>query len=286
MTAKISCLSFVWNEAHCIETALQQLRPHVEEIIIVDQQSPDGTAEIARKYDVKVHTRPRLICGDGYREFLRHQATQPWILWWYPDERWPETTLKSFEKLTEQDKFAAYGFMRHEFMDGVELPFERFYPNYQTRLIRNIPEIQYPDLVHFELWGHNPAAVCPLPPEIFMMHFKTSDMQEFDNWRLYVEYKNLINKYGNTNIEPYKIYLDSYKQIIHDSEEKNLTGERLIHPVEEFWTSWRKYEHEKRITLREFEERFGLTYGEYLKLTRINGYELNHEDFLNFKNKK
>ena len=278
MTAKISALSFTWQEAHCIEQALQQLRPYVEEIIIVDQQSPDGTADIARKYDVKVHIRPRLICGDGYREFLRHQATQPWILWFYPDERFvhsnvkegedPEATLKSFEALTKIDKYSCFSFMRHEFMDGVELPFERFYPNYQTRLIRNLPEIQYPDLVHFNMWGHNPPSVCNLPPEIHMEHHKTSAEQELDNWRLYVEYKNLINRYGNTDIEPYKVYLDSYKQIIHDSEEKNLTGERLIHRAEEFPWDWRIYENTERITLEQFEKEFGMVYKDWIEKRR------------------
>mgnify|MGYP001563697226 CR=1 FL=1 len=279
MISKISALSFVFQEAHVIEVALQQLRPYVEEIIIVDQQSPDGTADIARKYDVKVHTRPRLICGDGYREFLRHQATQPWILWFYPDERFvhssvkegedPEATLKSFEALTKIDKYSCFSFMRHEFMDGVELPFERFYPNYQTRLIRNLPEIQYPDLVHFNMWGHNPPSVCNLPPELYMEHHKTSESQSFDNWRLYVSYKELLHKYRNTDIEPYKVYLDSYKDIILKSEEKNLLGERLILLQEEFWWEWWKYESEERLTLQQFKERTGIEYNVFIEKNRL-----------------
>ena len=270
MSNPISGLSFVFQEARHINESLSQLRPYVSEIIIVDQQSPDGTGEMAKKYADKVFTMPRLICGDGYREFLVRQASQPWLLWFYPDERFPVKTLEAFEKLTapEQDRWDVVAFMRHEFMDEVELPFERFYPNYQTRLIRNLKEIIYPDLVHFELWGHDPAKVCQLPAEYQMEHHKTSIEQELDNWRLYVDYKNLIVKYGNTDVQPFKIYIDSYKKIVHDSEEKNLTGERLILMAEEIFWDWRNYENEARMTLEEFEKRVGVPYKAWVEQRR------------------
>ena len=268
MNAPISLLSFVFQESEMIDKFLEHLKPYVSEIIIVDQQSPDGTGEICRKYTDKVFIRPHLICGDGSREFLRHQATQPWILWAYPDERFPKDTSEALDKLVTLDKYDTFAFMRHEFMDDVELPFERFYPNYQTRLIRNLPQIQYPDLVHFELWGHNASRVCQLPPEIFMCHFKSTKSQEFDNWRLYVAYKLLILQYGNTNVEPYKIYIDSYKKIVRDSEEANLKGDRKIKLCEEIFWDWKNYQNEERITLDEFEKRVGVPYKVWVEQRR------------------
>ena len=87
---RISVVSFVYNEALHIEETLQALRPWVDEIIIADLESKDRTAEIAKKYADKVFIKPWALCGDGYKEFLHYQATGDWLLWWYPDELFPD----------------------------------------------------------------------------------------------------------------------------------------------------------------------------------------------------
>ena len=271
--APVSVLMYLWNEAECVENGLKQLRPYVEEIVIVDQESMDETGAICKRYADKLFIKPRLVCGDGYREFLRWNATQPWLLWADGDEEWPKETAEALEKITRptQDKWDVFSFMRHEFMDGIEFPFEKFYPNYQTKLMKNCKEFLYPDLIHYNVSGHIPIRVCNLPPEIYMEHHKTTGGQDFDNVRMYVMLKMLVHKYGtSTCLEPYKTYIDSYKQIIHDSEEKNLTGERLIHRSEELWWDWRIYQDSKRITLDEFEQEFGMPYKKWVEIRRKN----------------
>jgi glycosyltransferase involved in cell wall biosynthesis len=52
-TAKRPLLSLcmiVKNEAEYLETCLRLARPHVDEIVIIDTGSTDGTQEIARRY--------------------------------------------------------------------------------------------------------------------------------------------------------------------------------------------------------------------------------------------
>lgn len=238
---KISALSFVYNEEVHIEESLKALRPHVDEILIVDLESTDKTNEIATRYADAMYIKPWLICGDGYKEFLREKSSGDWLLWFFPDELFPEKTAKALKEIVNMEEYTAFSFMRQEYMDGVRLMPHgtKESPNYQNRLHKKCDEIFYTELVHAEL--HGEFKCCPMPPEFFIEHHKTSKDQEFDNIRLYIWYKYLVWKYGDTKVYPYAEYVASYRKIIRDSESKNTTGDRRIHPGEEEWWRWRDF---------------------------------------------
>lgn len=262
---KISAVSFVYNESSCIAECLENISPFMDEILIVDMESTDKTAEIAYRYTKEIYKRPHLPCGDQYKDFLAHTAKGDWLLWFYPDERFSQASLEKMRELAESENYDAYAFMRHEYRDGTRLmphgtPES---PNFQNRLHRRGKGIFYTELVHAELHGRFRS--CALPPELFMEHRKEDVSQEFDNWRTYVEMKHLIWKYRDTKIYPYKEYLDSYRQIIRESEAKNFSGERLIHPAEEFWERWFKFKDERRLSLNEFKNKFEIGYEEFSK---------------------
>lgn len=249
---KVSAVSFIYNEEKDIRECLENIRPHVDEILLVDMDSQDKTSDIAYGYTKEIYRMPHLVCGDQYKQFLSYTAKSDWLLWFYPDERFSKAFLEKMPSLIESEQFDAYGIMRHEYRDGVRLMPHgtNESPNYQNRLHRRGKGIFYTELVHAELHGRFRS--CGLPPEYFMEHRKTDVSQEFDNYRTYVEMKHLLWKYRNTRIEPYKTYCDSYRQIIRDSEVKNRDGSRLVHPAEEFWWAWWEHKDSKRLTKEEW----------------------------------
>ena len=271
--SSISVVSFVYNEEINIDKWLSNLKPYVDEILIFDLESTDDTYELCKKYTDKVYKRPYLLCGDYYKQELHYLTKSNWVLWSYPDERFNELLLKSFEKLIQHDRWNAYAFMRHEYMDGIRICFKQDdktiafgtpeSPNYQNRLHKNDGHIFYTEFVHAEL--HGDYKFCGMPPEYYIEHFKTSRDQEFDNIRLYCVYKESIWKFRNTLVSDYKKYIDSYRKIIFDSEKMNLSGQRKIHLAEEFWWEWDKYIDMKRITLEEFKAITGVEYFDFLE---------------------
>lgn len=269
--AKISALTFLYNEQTHLEKSLQALRPYVDEILIVDTESTDRSYGIGLKHADKIWIRPWGLCGDQNKNFLYHQSTGDWLLWFYPDELWVKQTCEKFKELIEKfgNEFDTFSFMRREYMDGTRLlPHGTdASPNYQNRLHRKCDNIFYTGLVHAEIHrvderlGKN----CTVPGEYFMEHHKTSVEQEYDNIRLYIWYKYSIWLYGNTSVSPFKTYVDSYKKIVRDSEARNLSGDRGIHLSEEFWQDWRKYADMGRITLVQFKEIAGMEYAAFLE---------------------
>lgn len=250
--SKISAVSFVYNEAQDIKAALENIAPHVDEILIVDMDSTDKTAEIAYSFTKEIYRMPHLICGDFYKQFLTYTSRGDWLLWFYPDERFSTLFLEKMKKLVESEEYDAYAVMRHEYRDDIRLmPHGTIEsPNYQNRLHRKGRGIFYTELVHAELHGRYKA--CYLPPEFYMEHRKRNTEQEFDNWRTYAEMKHLLWKYRDTKIEPYKTYCDSYRQIISESEAKNNDGSRHRHFAEEFWWVWWNYKDKLRVSDEEW----------------------------------
>ena len=274
--ANISVVAFVHNEEQNIIDWLTNLKKYVSEIIIFDLESTDNTFELCKQFTDKVYKRPQLICGDSYKQELCYISKGDWLLWTYPDERFSESSLKIFDKVTSTDRWNAYSFMRHEYMDSIRVCFQEASgsrrilafgtpdsPNYQCRLHKKDDRIYYTEFVHAEI--HGQFNICNMPPEYFIEHFKTSKDQEFDNVRLYIFYKFLIWKYGNTQVPEYKKYVDSYRTIVRDSEKANLEGRRKIHLAEEFWWAYRKFAQEDRLTLEEFQKRFNVSYEEFLR---------------------
>ena len=154
--------------------------------------------------------------------------------------------------LIDNPNYDAYALIRKEYRNGVLLPQygTNENPNYQNRLHRRCSNIFYTELVHAEL--HGSYRTCYLPLDYWMEHWKKVSDQEFDNCRLYVEYKHLIWKYRDTKTEPFRTYVNSYRKIVEESEDKNRTGERMRHPAEELWWKWWEFSGDGRKTLEDW----------------------------------
>jgi len=65
---KKSAIIPAYNEAETIGHVVIDIKPYVDEVIVMDNQSPDGTADIARKAGAKVFSRPLKGYGDAIKQ--------------------------------------------------------------------------------------------------------------------------------------------------------------------------------------------------------------------------
>jgi UDP-N-acetylglucosamine diphosphorylase / glucose-1-phosphate thymidylyltransferase / UDP-N-acetylgalactosamine diphosphorylase / glucosamine-1-phosphate N-acetyltransferase / galactosamine-1-phosphate N-acetyltransferase len=68
--AKVSLVIPAYNEAASIGLVVRDFRPHVHEIVVMDNQSSDGTGDIARTEGAIVHSRPLRGYGDALKQGL------------------------------------------------------------------------------------------------------------------------------------------------------------------------------------------------------------------------
>jgi len=76
---KISACIITLNEERNLPRCLQSLVPIVDEILVVDSGSTDGTVAIAEKFGARV-VRQDWLGYVGQKNFALDQATHPWVL--------------------------------------------------------------------------------------------------------------------------------------------------------------------------------------------------------------
>lgn len=132
--AKISATILTYNEERRIEACLESLHDIADEIIVVDSNSTDGTAEICRRHGCKVTTRPMSGFG-AQRQYATSLTTHPYVLAIDADEILSPTLRASLLKL-KQEGFAhrVYSMSRLNFYCGYAVRHCGWYPDIEIRL--------------------------------------------------------------------------------------------------------------------------------------------------------
>jgi len=152
MTARkrpeISAILITQNEAHNLRDCLTSVS-WVDEIIIVDAGSADGTLDIAREYTEKIYQNP----WPGFaaqKQFGLDRATKPWALSIDADERvTPELRNEIVALLSSSEiPHSGYAIPRLSTFLGKFIYHCGWYPGYQLRLFRREVTRLSPARVH------------------------------------------------------------------------------------------------------------------------------------------
>src|SRR5213593_3191066 len=131
----IAAVVITKNEEGNIQECLESAR-WADEIVVVDAESTDRTAKLAKAYTPKVFVRT----WPGYgpqKNFAMDQATADWILILDADERVsPELRNKIEAVLQEDPDVSAYRVPRRNYYYGRWIRGAGQYPDRQLRLIR------------------------------------------------------------------------------------------------------------------------------------------------------
>jgi glycosyltransferase involved in cell wall biosynthesis len=123
------------NEAQNIEECLRSVG-WASEIVLVDQFSEDGTAEIAQQLGAKVFQEP----WHGFarqKNLAVDKAIGPWILSVDADERVTSSLRQEIqEKLSQENEYSGYCIARKNFFCGQWIRHGGWYPDYTLRLFR------------------------------------------------------------------------------------------------------------------------------------------------------
>lgn len=134
---KISAKVNVFNEEENIEGVCETVA-WADELVVVDSDSTDRTAEIARRYTDNVFNIP----FEGYKpkhEFSDSKTTGDWIFWIDADERLTPELKASILALKERDPSTlpdGFRIARRAFYLGRWIKHSGWYPDYVMRLYK------------------------------------------------------------------------------------------------------------------------------------------------------
>lgn len=138
----LSLCLIVKNEKANLSRCLTSAKPYVDEIIVVDTGSIDGTPELAAEYGAKVSYFE--WCDDfaAARNYAISQASGDWILMPDADEELIVESEDFLAQLTLQPDVLAYSVALTE-VNAANLT-----PAYLIRILRNLPELKYVGRFH------------------------------------------------------------------------------------------------------------------------------------------
>lgn len=150
---KVSSLTICLNESEIIEEMLEYVQNVVNEIVIVDGGSTDGTHDIIKAFaqrsrvPVKLFVRPMPESFADQRNFAKSKCTGAWILHIDSDEKYSDSLEVGMPAMTARKEINGFSFPTwHHFPD------DEHYMNTDAdphiRLFRNIPQIEYKGDIH------------------------------------------------------------------------------------------------------------------------------------------
>jgi tetratricopeptide (TPR) repeat protein len=136
----------VKNERENLPRCLASAQPYVDEIVVVDTGSQDGTPEIAIQFGAKVYYFE--WCDDfaAARNSSLSKASGDWILVLDADEELVVNSDFFLEQINATAEFLMFSLIRTEANDK-----EGMTPLHSIRLFRNLPEIKYVNRFHEQL---------------------------------------------------------------------------------------------------------------------------------------
>jgi tetratricopeptide (TPR) repeat protein len=191
------------DEAQWIADCLQAIRPHVDEIVLVDTGSSDGTPDLAKPFE------PRRIdfpwCDDfaAARNAGIDAATGDFVLILDPDEGLSEGDIQRLPGLMAHSDAVAHRLIQRTYSDDSRLlnwqsvaapcPEARgmggFFDVPQIRLLRRLPAIRYEGRIHEDLEPSIRRAGGEIASSDLVVHhwkFLTRETRQRDKSRQYL----------------------------------------------------------------------------------------------------
>ena len=132
----LSVYMITYNNGVTIERALKSLKGWVEDVVVVDSHSTDGTPEIAERYMGKLFQFDTQDLREKY-QYAQDRCANPWVLFLDADE-WLTDDIKReiAETLREETSFDGFIVKRRNIYLGREIKYGGWYPDEEIRLYR------------------------------------------------------------------------------------------------------------------------------------------------------
>lgn len=99
---KISACYIVKNEEKNLRRSLESIKDCIDELIVVDTGSTDGTMKIAKEFGARIYEIPWKDDFSWAKNVAKEKATGEWVIFLDADEFFSENTRKNIRKIVEQ----------------------------------------------------------------------------------------------------------------------------------------------------------------------------------------
>jgi glycosyltransferase involved in cell wall biosynthesis len=189
----VSAIIKAKNEAHQIADCIASLKNFATEIIVVDDDSDDNTADIATTMGARVVSAKSKNREINEMDVVGFKAaTQPWLLRIDADERMTPTLGKELLRVATAGEYAGVCFARQNMMFGAWARHGGWFRNDQLRFFRADAWDQdwYYQDIHSQVPVRGPILALPLKKELATIHHDYESVQQYIHRTLWAYGKN------------------------------------------------------------------------------------------------
>lgn len=143
----LSVVITAWNEEKNIARAISSAKPIADEIVVVDTDSTDKTAEIAKKLGARVFHHKNTGIVEPVRNFSISKAKGDWILLLDADEEIPQDLASYINDAIKSTTIDYYRIPRRNIIFNKWIQSEHWWPDYVYRLFKK-GFISWDDSIH------------------------------------------------------------------------------------------------------------------------------------------
>ena len=179
---KISAVFNTFNEERRLPYSLASVRPWVDDIVVVDMDSDDRTAEIAREAEARVFRHDRLGYADPARAYAIEQAEGDWILVLDSDELVPARLARRLVGIARADEIDVVRIPMVNHLFGASLRGTGWGPSQDSHLrFFRRGSVESTGEIHNYLHVVDGARVLTLEPAdgLCLVHYNYLDVQHF-----------------------------------------------------------------------------------------------------------
>ncbi|MFZ3302015.1 MAG: glycosyltransferase family 2 protein [Microgenomates group bacterium] len=176
--AKISAVINTINEAKKIGRCLASLKGFVNEIIVVDMMSTDGTREIAQKYGAKVFKHKRVGYVEPARNFAISKAKHEWVIILDADEEIQEGLKAYLKKEIKDTKYDYFRLPRKNIVFNKWMKHSGWWPDYNIRFFKKA-NVSWGNEIHSIPLTVGQGADLPAKEDYAIRHRHYSSVEEY-----------------------------------------------------------------------------------------------------------
>lgn len=158
--------------------ALASVKNIADEIVVVDQESTDKTADIAKKFGAKVFNYKKVEYVELARNFAVSKATEDWVLVLDPDEEVPQGLVLEIRKILKNPKADYYRIPRKNMIFGKWIKHSRWWPDYQIRLFKK-GSVSWNEIIHAVPMTQGEGSEIEEKEELAIIHHNYDSIEQF-----------------------------------------------------------------------------------------------------------
>lgn len=176
---------------------LKYLQPEDEIVVVDDESTEEGTLQVLDTYKDKINYYKKKFSGDfsEHKNFAKSKCSKEYIFFIDADENIHDSLMTTIKEiLYNNPPIELYNVPRINVVSGITEDHMNkwgwtsndkgwiMFPDYQTRIIKNIPDIKWEGKVHERLTGSKAHSFLPSETEDYcLLHVKDIKRQEAQN---------------------------------------------------------------------------------------------------------